>query len=144
MARRLPTLRKRPRPGDRAAHRSLDEHSGGARAGVVRELVGDDEQRLVVLEGSDGELEGFDDREVVSLGRHGRSSGPVLLHPRHLLLLLRRRRIAVVIIAEIVVLLGFAVVHQLVEMSDRTTAAIAGMIVGLGFIALGALGFDES
>jgi hypothetical protein len=71
-------------PGNRVAHVSLDREDGGALNGVAKDVVGDDEQQIVVV-GAGSEDVAYDARElerVVNVPVLSR--GPVLLYPRHL------------------------------------------------------------
>ena len=84
-----------PRHGSRVAHRALDGHSGGALAGVVEEVIGED-PALVVVKDPSGERVAYDERELRRLHRVPLlSRGPVILRPHHLWRLLTGRRRAV-------------------------------------------------
>lgn len=121
--------------GHRIAHRELDEPSGGARTGVVEEVIGEEKPRLVVARFEEtGEHEAFDERELVDLGSKKLSDGPVILHPRHLWNLLRFEslRLAVLFLCVSSAAIVFLSLHF--DWSTREKL-IAGIVVfGLGFL----------
>ena len=75
---------KDPAKGTRVAHRELDDPDGGARQGIVEDVVGEEPALVVMRTGRSREA--YDSRELVQLSGF---PGAVVLHPRHALLLLR-------------------------------------------------------
>lgn len=129
---------KHPKPGERVAHKELDDSAGeGARAGVVQRLVGDQDQKLAVIESEDGRSEAYDTRELVTLGKAPLSEGPVILKPRHLIPHLRRSPVILLLLLQLVVSAAIIVIAFVVQ--PGSTAFIAAILALLALPFLGLL-----
>ena len=112
--------------GDRVAHVGLDESLGGARAGVVEQVLEESEPRLVIARYEDnGESEGFIESELVSLGPAKRSRGPVILSSRHLRRVLSQRLTVLGIMLCLTVALSINVISRLYEWSLLTVGLVS-------------------
>lgn len=123
--------------GHRVAHRELDEKRGAAKSGVVEEVIGEEEPRLVVARFEDTDThEAFDERELVDLGRAGLSEGPVILHPRHLLALARRRPVILSVLFVVAAVAAIAVISLVYEWSLQAELAAAAALIGLALFVI--------
>lgn len=130
-------MSKDPKPGQRVAHKELDSDKGGsARSGVVKQLVGDQNQKLAVIEDESGKSEAYDTRELVALGKQGSSEGPVILKPRHLFFHLRRRPVLLLILLQIVVTIAILVIAFVVQPAEKTFLASILALLALPFLGL--------
>ena len=131
----------KPKPGQRVAHRSLENEEGSARSGVAVDVVGDDKQSLIIVEGEEGR-EAFDTREMISLGPAGRSAGPVVLRPAHLKAALRRSQRVLAIVLALVLIAALVVAGLVFGLSGKPLFALAGAVLALGAILIVALEYD--
>lgn len=116
--------------GTRVAHREIDDEIGSAKTGVVDQVIGDDEHELVVVKEEDGRRTAYDHRELVSLGAVERSSGPVILHMRHLVSLFRRLPALLSLALAVVAGVALNVLSHRGDWSPELTAAVGvGMII---------------
>jgi hypothetical protein len=123
-------------PGDRIAHKSLDDSLGGAKSGVAKEVIDDKESRLIIAEFEGEEIpEGFDQRELVNLGKANRSSGPVLLYPRHFLALLRKWPVSLALVVAFILLIILLSIAGGNDWSDTVTLLGALGVIGFAFAA---------
>lgn len=121
--------------GHRVAHRELDEQVGAAKAGVVEEVIGEEEPRLVVARFEDtGAHEAFDERELVDLGAAPLSEGPVILRPRHLLALARRRPVVLAMLFVAVAAAAIGVISLVYDWSLQAELGVAAVLVGLALL----------
>lgn len=131
------SMKRKPKPGERVAHRRLNDNDGAARSGVAVDVVGDKKQSLVIVESEEGR-EAFDTREMVTLGPAEGTAGPVVLRPSHLKAALRRRQSILALLFEFV-LIGALVFSGLafgLSLKTMVVLAVAIMIVGTGVVIL--------
>jgi hypothetical protein len=94
-------FRRNVRSGVRVAHVGLEDPDGGAKSGIVEEVVGDDSGRLVVGRWRDERRSvAFDERELVAL--HGPAMWPVMTSWRQFRRLMRRPLIATATLVAVV------------------------------------------
>ena len=125
----------RIREGHRIAHRDLDEEGGGAKSGVVEEVIGEEKPRLVVARFEDtGEHEAYDERELVDLGSAKLSEGPVILHPRHIRQLLRFESVRFAFLFLVASALALAAMELRLDWSLKDKLLADAVVIGLCFL----------
>lgn len=130
-------MSKGPKPGQRVAHKELDsDNHEGARSGVVQKVVGDDKQKLVVIEGEDGKKEAYDTRELVALGNAKSSDGPVILKPHHLVPHLRRSPVILLVLLQLAVSAAIIVVAFFTDLPQKTLVPVILALLALPFLGI--------
>jgi hypothetical protein len=126
-------MSKEPKTGERVAHRVLDDPEGAAKSGVAVDVIGDNEQKMVVLE-SDTGREAYDSRELISLGPKDQSSGPVVLRPGHLRAALRRPQAILALILEAVLIGAIVWAALVLGWTGQTLVLLACGLLALGLV----------
>jgi hypothetical protein len=116
------------------AHTDLDQSQGGARVGVVKDYIGDEETGIVIIEDEAGR-EGFDPRELVPVRRTS-FGGPVILHPRHLRAALSTRQGLLALIMALVFALGLVTLSVRQHLARGTAALIGAAVLVAGCVLL--------
>lgn len=122
---------KDPARGSRVAHKELDDPEGGARQGVVEEIVGEEPSLVVMRTGKNREA--YDSRELVQLSGF---PGAVVLHPRHALLLLRTSWARLAFTLDLALLALFVIAAFSWKWPLASLLLLGTVIVLVAFIAL--------
>lgn len=131
--------KKKINKGDKAFHDQLDNSDGTALTGVVVDVIGDDEQRVIVgkWEGKDRSI-AYDSREIKTIGSAKKNPGPVISHPRHFFALFKKRETFAALIFAI--FSGAALVWLANRYDFSSEATVIGFVI---ILALGLFGFNR-
>ena len=118
------------RPGQKVAHRDVDNPEGGARVGSVSQVIGEGDGSLVIASWEDDKTEGYDNREIKPLVAHSDDS-PVILHFRHLRVLWSRPKLLLAAMITVISPLSLLILFHYHLISGQIAAAIAAVSLAL-------------
>lgn len=122
---------KDPEKGARVAHRELDDPEGGARQGVVEDVLGESPGLVVLRRGESREA--YDSRELIRLGGF---SGRALLYPRHALSLLRTSTARLALALDGALLALFVVAALFWNWKVESLLLLGALIVTVAYVVL--------